>query len=517
MGMDPINGGASPNSAKIIQRIMSDPAFKMLFSRDEQAVQTIASIFGVPSPHDEGRYKLTQEKILPLLARPENAGMLRELTELIKAHPEYRNCTATSFSRFYPLALAMNNMRERKVIASSENIAKLPGNNAIRLHMEREHPLANIHGLDPKYVPVARPSVIIDISDPCDCLDIGSGPKTGGASIHKVAKEIHPTNFKYTGIDVLMPYFELKGDKIVYSQYVKDGKINDSSEVNGVTYLNGKRPRFDVTMDGFMTGADFDIITVCMVLHYFTGNTKYPCLDPLPHEFDKKPFTTWKLVNNEGKDFSEEAKMHIHQEQQKVIDRLLGHLNVGGMLFINLRPFPPYKDLPHDVAVNENNIDLFFIIKRRSADTFVIYDKDPIVFCLAGKENTKWSPSIERGFINGTPKPSYSGAPMPVSYQHDGIASYCTMSDKKKVELQQLFYRAELLAAHYQSWKKSIWGSVQAVTELIRQKAELPEIFEAYIRNVPDDASDPNHSIRRQLMSDVEAFTRSLSLRRNGR
>lgn len=469
---------ASLNQSNILGYIARSAKDDYFFGNERGVILALSSIFGIDEPNEDQRERAIREVIVPLLLLPENREKLQKVIQLL---PGYKKWTASGAHRFIPLVLAVRNMLSRVNIFGTRNIT-----DSIRGYMLDESPFySNPFGVLPGNVPVYLPNLYVKVPERTEYkwLDIGSAPKRNGAPTLNVLKDNLPGVFRFYGIDILMPYYEIRDGKIVRSKYYR----KEENVVNGVVYYNGKNPRFNVLSDDFLPDELFSFISICMTLQQLNDGQRYSSL----------PFTTHRVLDSKGRNFGWRGKVRTTKSQQAVVDRLLSHLEIGGVLFLDPHSYHPNAD--HEKAMlDENNYDLFFVIQRISKDTFVIYEKTPIIF---RPDRDRYSPSLNIGFIEGYHEPRVD------FYHHDGIRAILDLSLEEDVtRLQELFFRADLLAVRYQAWKKSVWGSVVAVVRAIRRHKSLMKVFKAYLRNVPDYGIDAK--LKNELLREVREFER---------
>lgn len=337
--------------------------------------------------------------------------------------------------------------------------------------------------LMPKYFPNYK--VDIPKKDRYTWLDIGCAPKENGSPGLNELKKLLPDFFSFDGCDISFPLYKLEQSRknnyeIKISKYFEDFNTPKREvEINGILYHNSsKDPNFDVQNENFLKETKYDFISACMVLHQIYENE--------PREI--MPFSSKTLVDTNGNSFEENARLPISRQQQEVIDRILDGLNPGGVLFATFNLWWGQYDnsqnkIPFSIEwhlENENLFDMLFMVQK-SQDKFIVYDKAPILF----QPNLQISyPSKIGEFINGSPNMSAK------IFQHSGIQSYVNLTDKQKEALDELFIRADMLAQRYQGWKKGIWGRNMAVINAIKEQKNIPELFEIYLKNVPDDSMD---------------------------
>ena len=426
------------------------------------------------------RFRAAENALLKL-ALPWNFGCLKELPALL---PGYSAWTASGAHRFMPLAVSTANILSGRPLLSQELIAFMP--QEVQDYMTTGHPLyANPKNVSPQYLPSFLPDTTIDMpeKDSYRWLDIGSAPKDAGAPTLNLLRSVFPESINFTGSDIAMPAYSIRGSRMVRSQYVdRDGHFLDQTSVGGILYLNAALPGNNVMSPDFLPDQTYDLISVCMTLHHLREKEGLRTM----------PFTDYNMTGEDGFPFSDDAiNVQTSPSQQAVVDRLLDHLDPGGILFLN----PTFYMLHPDRRVmrEESNDDLFFAIQRLGPDLFQMYDRSPIVF---RPNRDIFSPSGDIcGFLNGSG--SHGNA-----YDHSGIAGYVHLTAGQKQQLQSLFYRADLLAVHHQSWKKSVWGRVNEVLDLIKAHAPVDEIFAAYLRNVPDEGN-VDSPLKAELMQEV--------------
>ena len=467
------------DESNIIQHMMQEVDCEEFKDNERGLLQAISAAFGIDSPNDDEREEIVRKEIIPLFLHPENHDKLEKLIDIL---PVYEAWTASGDHRFMPLAMAVQNMLRSKNIFSLEEAPE-----ALKDYMSNDYPLyANPHEVREKYVPVYTPHLSISIPKRKSYLwvDIGSAPKTGGAPTLNILRNVLPASFEYYGVDTALPYYEIRDGEIVESVYVKDGEFRDETVVNGVTYLNGRKPEYSVYSDDFLSHKRYDFISICMTLHHLTQDQTY----------ERLPFTTCNIVTPEGGSFVEDSVILTTKSQQEIVDRLLSSLEVGGVLFLDPHTYHQHEDFMDDM-LNENITDIFYVIQRVGENEFVIYHNTPIIYF---PNRAVYCPSKDMEFIEGdnTSRPFYN---------HPGLRNVLNINDERKIEiLYQLFYRADLLAIRYQSWKKGVWGSVQAVVNAVNEGKTLIEIVEIYLRNIPDDC--PDAELKRQLLEDVSSF-----------
>ncbi len=451
-----------------------------IFINRKQFLTAASAVFGIDASSDTARFR-EAENALAKLVLPWNLGCLKALPALL---PGYKAWTASGAHRFMPLAVATANILTRRPLFSQELMAFMP--QEVQDYMVMEHPVyANPKSVIPQYIPSFLPDISISVTekDNYKWLDIGSAPKDAGAPTLNLLRSVFPEGISFTGSDIAMPAYSIRGSKIVRSPYVDEaGEFLSQTSVKNILYLNAALPKNNVMSPNFLPDETFDFISVCMTLHHLRAREGLRTM----------PFTSHNMTDEEGLPFSDDAiNVQTSPSQQSAVDRLLDHLDTGGIMFLN----PTFHMLHPDRRVmrEESNDDLFFAIKRLGPDLFQMYDRSPIVF---RPNRDIYSPSGDIcGFLDGSG--SHGNA-----YDHNGITGYLNLTTGQKQQLQNLFYRADLLAVRHQSWKNGVWGRVNEVLDLIRAHAPIDEIVAAYLRNVPDEGN-VDSPLKAELMRDT--------------
>ena len=457
-------------------------------------LEATSAVFGLDSGDDDERQEGSRKLLINLMNDPiKGPQYFQELLEII---PKYPAWTASGKHRFAPLALAVVNMFQGRNIFDGGPIEQVIQADSDLKYLSEMYPYyAKPNNVPARYVPSYLPELQLPMPPEKDIyswLDIGSAPKTGGAptlnalrsAFHKCLPDL---NFEFHGTDLAMPVFELTAEgKIERSKYFdnRTGWIKPRTEVNGANYYDASLPEYNVMNDGFFGKKKFDFISACMVMHHLI-DPPVPSGAGLP----RMPLSSLNILDMNGENIRDKTKIYMAASQQQVVDRLLGKLEVGGMLFLNAYICPLVNQTDDDY-INEDNTDMFFIILRSAENKFVLYDEHPIPFRPNGDAFT---PFGEQHFMDGHKHPlSY--------FDHSGIRSvYPGISNEKKLEIENLFARADLLAFRYQGWKKGVWGSAGNAISEIKKRSPLQEILRAYLRNVPED-----DALKQELLADAE-------------
>jgi hypothetical protein len=293
-----------------------------------------------------------------------------------------------------------------------------------------------------------------------------------------------PENICFYGNDIAMPIFEVEGsDTIRFNPDYYDPATNSYhpvSTVNGVKYLDANRPEYNILSSRFLADDPerFDFVSMCRTLHHLGHGQKY----------EQLPFSSKRLVSPDGKDFTDRSVLLSTRSQQTAVDRMLSILEIGGLLFVEPSPYLPFYITNNRILLEseDTNLDLMFAVQRASADEYVLYDDSPIPFVA----NEKWPwQSDNMKMIDGRP----GGLPF---YFHTGAIKAFGITDKTRTEaIRELFYRSDALAIRHVSWKNSIWKGTTAALKILRaismgSNASLPDLFRAYLKNVPEDCMD---------------------------
>jgi len=494
LGSSRVNfGDCNPRDIrKFIRRAVRLSGAGSPFERSDSFFQALSAAFGLDYGNDLTR-QAEAAKIINLLVKNPKI-----LSEALKVLPRYEKWTASGAHRFMPLALAVINMFRGKDIFEGSTIEELQAADPDFKYLLQVYPLyANPFGVPEKDIPVYRPSLILPAPDPSRTfrwLDIGSAPKTGGAPTLKILKRafeigLRGVDFEIYGTDVTMPIFEITPEgEIKHSQYYdkQTGWIKSQTDAEGIIYYNAALPSYNVMGEAFFPERSFDFISVCMTLHHLKKPNE---------ELERLPFSSLNVVDPEGKSMGERIELPCSPSQQKVVDRLLGKLEVGGILFIDLHCFKP--DIKYESENQFQNLyDLFFMVRKAAPGVYVMYDRHPIPF----RPNLdEFSPQREHKFMEGL------STGRGVFYYHKGIKEiYPGRSEGFYKKIESLFDRADILGFRYQSFKKGIWGSIYKTVKAIRAKASLLEIFSIYLENVP-----PENPLKQSILADVQKLLNS--------
>jgi hypothetical protein len=261
-------------------------------------------------------------------------------------------------------------------------------------------------------------------------------------------------------------------DKYHTFQAQQQNPFGKSSLVGGVFYGNAVYPEYDVYNPKFFAERHFDFISLCMALHHFTsGNEPHPL----------QALTSRQLIDESGYLF--QGKSSLSDTQRSIIDRLLGKLNEGGCLFLNLFP---------------SRVDQFYLIQRRQENIFRIHARTPIYFDN-GRETFR--PSLNWGFVEGRRLEERG---------HEGIRSYYNLTPKQKEQLQLMFDRADNLLIRHQEWNYDHGPSLYELQKNIQNRLSVPDIFCRYINRAPVSTwNERDQDLAKQLLADVEEWERA--------
>ncbi|NQU16430.1 MAG: hypothetical protein HQ564_00060 [Candidatus Saganbacteria bacterium] len=456
---------------------------KLPFSTRKAVLQALSACFGLDYGNDQERYARTLELMPRLVTNP------KLFNEVYAVLPRYKAWTASGAHRFMPLALAVVNMFREENVFDGKAIQELQAAEASYSYLTKKNPFySNFHNVPQKYVPDFLPSLILPTpsrSGVYKWLDIASAPKSGGAPTLRVLKAalescLKGTRFEFYGTDIAMPVFELgKNGEIRRSQFYdpSTGWIKPRTVVDGITYLDAALPEYNVMEDTFLEGEPMDFISLCMALHHLNrpGEAHY-----------ELPFSSLNIVDPQGRSMQNEISLTLAPSHQKVLDRLLKRLKIGGYLFTDIHSNGDRRSLEYECD------DMFVVLRREANNKFVFYGDWPIPFI---PNEQIWSPSRDYGLIEGYPRKDEG-------YRHHPsiMGLYPGRGQEFYKEVQNIFDRAEILAYRYQGWKRGVWGAAIQALKRVQARKSLFDIFQAFLENVPDE--DP---LKIGILKDVAA------------
>jgi hypothetical protein len=459
------------------------------------ALTALSSVFGIDLPNDQDRYQIVSHKILPLLAKqPE---IVREITQIL---PRFDAWSASGRQRFMGIGLALLNMRQNRNIFSLDVLKSIQDEQVkkeVLDYITNFHPVYSL--LDADNTLDKELKIQLPHKEKYRLLDIGSAPKADGPPTLLLLQSMlkGQLDLELIANDLTAPYFKISPEnKIEHSDYVdankkhSDGGLcyKSSFTKNNITWDNATEPAHNILGKNFYEKEKFDFITICMTLHHLIGAKENQV------SLKKMPITTFKVVDEAGKPMK--TDLMLTPTQQKVFDKMLTHLEIGGLLFANISVLHLDKGAINKKIqlASQANADLFFIFQRLNKNTVKLYATNPIAFCPSiGKLDL----ARDNKFIDGKKTSRWGRA-------HIGIGSYYNLNENQKEQLNQCFFEAQKLAVKYQSWKKSIWKTLGKMIELINKKADLNTLFAEYLKHVPLNSRD--YAKKQALLAKVNEF-----------
>lgn len=480
-----------PVSAEQIEIILKacniiDPQKKIIsLTYPINFLMAISSMFGLNEGSDQARYEKVISNILPVIINSPSQKLLNKIRGLL---PIYNSTfTASGEHRFYPLLLAMLNILNKENIFSLKNLPE-----ELKDYMYNCHPLYSNPFAVAEHSLLDFPKLNLTIADKKNYtwLDIGSAPKAQGSPTLNLIKSFIP-NIDCCGSDILFPYFQFNNNKIRETPFVKIfknqyGYFKKNLDFAGITYLNSSYPEYNILNQQAFKGKNFDFISLCMVFHHLRKVQEKP----------KEQLISKKiLIGENGRELNEQQKTYfICDSQQKVFDKILEHLTIEGIFFFNLTAYMLDDSSP-------DNGDAFFIIQKKSADTFLVYDQHPILF----------NPDLKKYDLSWDLVSGQEKIDAVYSRKHPGLKNVLNLNDRQAEELKKIFNRADILITRYQYWRESSWYAVRRARLFIRNgEKNLVKIFEDYLRCVPE-----KEKLKHSILKDLQEFTNNLKCRTN--
>jgi hypothetical protein len=451
-------------------------------------LMTVASMFGLDEGNDKLRYLQVLQEIVPLILAL-GPGDIR-LSEIRYALTEnlYEAFTASGKHRFYPLAGVLHNIFLGQNIYEPVSAADNPHFQEVVKYLDEDSPASVIQDLPRRSLTIDLPSAIRQRiqQNEAGWLDIGSAFKTEGAPTLNVLHKLFP-GLELYGDDISFPLFRIDNGRIEHSSYINEealsrikasGYISEESPfkrtgiVAGARYFNGCYPEHSVFDDRFFPNQRFDFISLCMTFHHLHIETDKA-------QYIERLLTDKMLVDENGQELTVAQKtIRLYPSQQKVFERLLDHLEIGGLFFFNIFVLG----------------DTFYIFQRLDENKYKIYTQHPVLFT---PDDDVYSPSEYFGLIKGNKSNTFA------KLAHEGLQKILNLTDAEADELQKWFTQADKLNAYYQQWPECFtasgannfqpWPRVEAAMKLLvesagqAEKLNLPKLFEDYlIESVPE-------------------------------
>jgi len=447
--------------------------------------QDISGVFGIDEGEDFSRFNHVYTEILPILEKLFAEKNETKIEEIKKILSKYCYWTATGGHRFIPLLFVVNNLLKHQPLFSNKPITDHCIDPASLDYLSHFLPNALYPEsfLDPQRKALIQNFRISFRSKfGMEWLDIGSAPKKSGSPTLNLMHQHLKNHFKFRGVDVLMPYFDIQNNQLVYSDFVnpRQKKWNTETKLNNIHYYLGTHPKHSIFNDSFFNRKKFDVISLCMTFHHLKKDGE---------KYRYQTFSDFDFIDQKGRPLSQEHWIHITESQKNIVNRLLNLLRPGGLLFLDPHTFSPsWTDDPSigltvDLSIKENHHDLIFIIQKKANNNFQLFDQTPIQF-----------------------RPNNDRRPYPLL---DINIQYHYSRSKKFEELINspdvipLIKQADQLALLYQSWKKGVYGRVEAVIQLLKQNPHLSlkQILLTYLAHVPD-----NHIKKKEILSGAERY-----------
>jgi len=442
----------------------------------------LSTAFGIDEGNDTKRMEITKKTVIPRLIK--DPALFQEVMRHL---PCFSAWTASGRHRLMPVALAVVNMFKNRNIFDRAGIAELLTADPSFRHLAEFHPFyANRFNVPAQFLP-DLPN--LTISPPksrtnFQWLDIATAPKSHGSpTLNMLRKAFHHClpglDFEFHGTDISFPYYTITSQGQItpspFRQKGVAGTRNERAKLGGIHYYDAGQRHYKALSDSFFADQRFDFVSVCMALHHLKISGE---------RARRRPFSSLPLVDRYGKQINEQLQLKLPLSTQKVVDRILQRLTIGGLGFFT--PFFP-NITPHRQSYQHHLSDMFFIVKRVKENKYVFYDRHPIPFFPNFPEKSGFSPSTDKRFLSG-PEKGEAGASALGEFVNPGIINlYPGKSQDYYDRVQRLLYRAELLAFRYQAWGKGIWERARKVAVAMRNrpKPSLPELFAIYLENVP--------------------------------
>ena len=478
-----------------------DPKLQKIFSRIRQAFENThhhpisdkmilegtAALFGIDNPNDDERHATAKRILINVVAK--SRGELN-FDNFIRGFGDV-TWHSTGKHRFMPLALAVINLFRGRDIFSPDLIPELIRIDPDFSYLTETHGLyANPNGIENGWLSTRLPSLTIPTprGRKFIWLDVGTAPKTGGSPSLRILQQsvqslVHGKEFVFLGSDRLFPIYEFDeggffaSDTARLSKFQPD-QFNNLQEVelDGITYLDARDSRNDVMSDDFMKDSPsaLDFVSLSMALHHMRRPDEKVKELSLSSSAPPRKFEWY----NERSDRIQTPRYFLTESQRKVIWNLMGHLSVGGILFLNLPWGAEYK--------SNRNLDLFLIIQRKDVNKFILYSQAipfrPTRRTFASEEYL--AVGYDRDFLSEI-------------YDNRGIFSlYPKQANGFYEQIRVWLRRADLLTYRYQSLNNSVWARITDAIEVIRERGTLKEIFTTYLAGVPDSEPLKNKILR---------------------
>ncbi|OVE78264.1 hypothetical protein BVX98_00925 [bacterium F11] len=487
------------------------------------ALEGISAIFGLSEPNDAKRHEMSLDILDIIFSSFDDAlpdpreVMIGQIVEELKKTSFH----STGTHRYAPLALALMNQYQNRNLLDQEAIyesieseatgLRKKGLKLIRLIIQDEDGkwswnwglrcytwlaqgltmtpflrssllYSNPYGVRRDYLPHYKPNLTMgNLSHPDSIrwLDVGVGPKEDGVSfriIKQTLEHSHPelaAKLQLEGTDNVFPiysYDPITGE-IQRSRYATTSGENDRDSVfsvDGVELFDASKRDHDVTGSRFDHGK-FSHISLVMSLHHF---------GPLDHRAERPLGGNVQWVNQGGQTINPVYK--LTNQQHETIWRLMGHLQEGGILYLNMTEghYPRGWGM---ISGNNADSDMFLVIRREGENQYRLFDQGiPFPPGLSPFRSTEY-------LMDGSSGKIYENPGIKALYPYVPRQFYRRVDEWLKV--------ADMLVFRTQRLDKSVWLGVEKAARAVNERKSLVDIFAAYLEDVPQEEEELKEKI----------------------
>ncbi|OVE78321.1 hypothetical protein BVX98_00490, partial [bacterium F11] len=454
--------------------------FKKKYGRDISPILVksgVMKFFSIDS--SESTLLIKGVHVLRQLHKTDDGDLFKPKAEILEDLVDYLRFIkwpTTNTHRLLPLALAVSNHLEGRDIFSMDQTNALDQIEQEALkelfdidgppYFAEVYPLtANPNDVSTEWFPpqmtLMIEKLLKDQTGSYQWLDVGSSPGAKGAPSLLVLERI----FEKLGIPMEMTSTDIGFPMVTYDEngfhpnpfYSSDFMTSSGrTKVDGseISYANARLAQFDVMSPDFNLRG-FDFISVCFVLHHLRDDQERGEPRILARNVE------W--LDDNGLPMETGPQYDLTETQQVVVERLMGGLNDGGILFLTAT---------EKGKVDWSNVQ-FLMVQKETSNRFRIYSqaipmhpRREVYYSMKYlRKPTKYHSAIGlRGLYPGAPDTFF-----------DEIATW--------------FHRADIVGIFHQKRGRSIWTRLKEAGDAIDQGQSLLDIMMTYLKDVPDDDS----------------------------